>query len=567
MLSHFFQEIIETIKQTKPSKLKISQLKLKLCKKYELKRVPTDIEILLNAEERDVPALKKFLQVKPTRSISGVAVVAIMCKPHKCPHGRCSICPGGINSEFGNVPQSYTGKEPATMRALRQDFDPYLQVFNRLEQYLATGHVPDKLELIIMGGTFPSVNSTYQKNFVKYSLKAMNDFSSMFFKNNKINIIRFKKFFELPGSVGDKKRTDSIKSKLKTLKIKNKTKLEKEQKKNESSKIKCVGLTVETRPDYGRIKQGNFALELGATRVELGIESIYDKVLKKIDRGHDVNESISSIRELKDLGFKLNFHYMLGLPGTTPETDLEGLKILFANPDFRPDMLKIYPCMVLKGTKLYDEWMAGRYKPLTTEEATNIISDFKRFVPEYVRIMRIQRDIPTCQTEAGVDRTNLRQYVDELCKKKNIKCRCIRCREAGRAKKIGKITITVKEYDASRGKEFFIAAEDIENDVLVGFARLRFPSQQLRKEITRDSALIRELHVYGETAAIGENTTDFSSAKMQHRGFGKLLLKKAEEIAKKHGKNKMIVISGIGARGYYKKLGYKREGVYMVRRI
>ncbi|MBW2972116.1 tRNA uridine(34) 5-carboxymethylaminomethyl modification radical SAM/GNAT enzyme Elp3, partial [Candidatus Woesearchaeota archaeon] len=433
MTDAFFRDIISETRKSKLSKQDISRLKLKLCKKHGLKHPPTDIEILLRADEADLPALKKVLQTKPVRSISGVAVVAIMSRPHECPHGRCTICPGGPGSHFGDVPQSYTGREPATMRALRHNFDPYLQVFNRLEQYVAAGHIPDKVELIVMGGTFPHLEKTYQKSFIKYALKAMNDFSNMFFNKHELDVAGFKDFFELPGGVGNEKRIDSIQKKLLKLKDKPKTTLEKQQRSNETSRIRCVGMTVETRPDYGRLKHGNFALSLGATRVELGIESVFDDLLVNIERGHDVAESIRSIQELKDIGFKLNFHYMLGLPGSSPWRDLEGLKNLFENPDFRPDMLKIYPCMVLKGTKIYDVWKEGRYSPITTEQAAKIICEFKKTVPKYVRIMRIQRDIPTKQTEAGVDRTNLRQYVDELCRKQHIKCRCIRCREVGRA--------------------------------------------------------------------------------------------------------------------------------------
>ncbi len=559
----FFRDIIKQIKSSPQSKTDISKLKLKLCKEHKLKQPPTDIEIMLNAEDQDLTILKEFLLTKPTRSISGVAVVAIMCAPHECPHGKCTVCPGGPASHFGDVPQSYTGKEPATMRALRHNFNPYLQVFNRLEQYVVAGHIPDKVELIIMGGTFPSTDKAYQKDFVKYALKAMNDFSKMFFKENILNIKEFKHFFELPGPVGNDVRISVIQKKLKKIQNTSDTTLAQVQKKNESSKIKCVGLTVETRPDYGRSEHGNFALELGATRVELGIESVYDDVLTKIERGHNVAESKAAIRELKDLGFKLNFHYMLGLPGSDPQRDIEGLKILFKDPDFRPDMLKIYPCMVLKGTKIYDEWKKGNYAPLKTDKAAEIICEFKKTIPKYVRIMRIQRDIPTFQTEAGVDRTNLRQIVDQLCKKKKIRCRCIRCREVGRAKKVGDVEITVEEYDASGGKEFFISAEDRKNDVIIGFTRLRFPGKQLRKEITEKSALLRELHVYGMTAAVGEKT----ERRSQHKGYGTKLVKKAEEIAKNHGYNKLIIISGIGVRGYYKKLGYEREGPYMVKNI
>ncbi|MBW2965133.1 tRNA uridine(34) 5-carboxymethylaminomethyl modification radical SAM/GNAT enzyme Elp3, partial [Candidatus Woesearchaeota archaeon] len=544
----FFSDIIETIKQSPHSKMDIGRLKFRLCKKHGIKAPPTDIEILLNADGKDLPLLKKVLRTKPTRSISGVAVIAIMCEPHECPHGKCAVCPGGIKSHFGDVPQSYTGKEPATMRAIRNRFDPYLQVFNRLEQYVVSGHIPDKVELIIMGGTFPSTPERYQEEFVMYALKAMNDFSSMFFTKSGLHISGFKEFFELPGPVGDDQRTGSVQKKLLKLKQAQKSTLEKEQTINETTNIRCVGLTVETRPDYGRLRHGNFALDLGATRVELGIESVFDDVLDRIERGHDVSESIASIRELKDIGFKLNFHYMLGLPGSSPERDIKGLKLLFDNPDFRPDMLKIYPCMVLKGTKLYDIWKAGEYSPLTTDQAAQIICDFKRFVPKYVRIMRIQRDIPTKQTEAGVDRTNLRQYVDQLCKARGIRCQCIRCREVGRAKKLGKVEITVNKYEASKGTEFFIAAEDKKNDVLVGFGRLRFPSAQLRKEITKTSALLRELHVYGDTAAVGEKSEQGENPKSQHRGYGKRLVQTAENIAKQNGKDKMIIISGIGVR-------------------
>jgi elongator complex protein 3 len=563
MADDFFRDMIAEIKRADLSKLDISRLKLKLCVKHGIKQPPTDIEILLNAEDDDVGRLKSVLRAKPTRSISGVAVVAIMSKPHDCPHGKCTYCPGGPSSFFGDVPQSYTGREPATMRAIRNRFDPYLQVFNRLEQYVVTGHIPDKVELIIMGGTFPSLPKAYQKRFVAQALKAMNDFSDIFFAENELRIKEFKTFFGLPAGVENEKRIGSVKKTVLKLKNKPKTTLDAEQLRNESSKIRCVGLTVETRPDYGRLKQGNFALELGATRIELGIESISDDILRRVDRGHVVADSVSSIRELKDIGFKLNFHYMLGLPGASPALDIAGLKMLFTNPDFRPDMLKIYPCMVMKGTGLYDLWKAGKYRPLTTEQAAEIICELKKVVPKYVRIMRIQRDIPTKHTEAGVDRTNLRQYVDVLCRAKGIRCRCIRCREVGRAQKLGKVEITVMKYDASKGTEFFIAAEDVKNDVLVGFARLRFPSQQLRKEITKDSALLRELHVYGDTAAVGEK----SESKSQHKGYGTKLVETAEKIALQSGKDRMIIISGIGVRGYYRKLGYVREGPYMVKSL
>jgi elongator complex protein 3 len=265
---------------------------------------------------------------------------------------------------------------------------------------------------------------------------------------------------------------------------------------------------------------------------------------------------------------------MLGLPGMDNKKDLYNLKILFGAEEFQPDMLKLYPCMVLKGTKLYGMWKKGKYKPLTTEKAANIIADFKKDVPSYCRIMRIQRDIPTFMTSAGVDRTNLRQIVDDIMKKKKIKCKCIRCREIGRYNgKINdkKIKIKTIHYPASHGNEFFIAAEF--KDYIVGFCRLRFPFSFLRKEITQDSALIRELHVYGTATSIGEKVDvqhkgagNKFPEPLQHRGIGKRLLEEAETIAKTYYKNKMVVISGVGVRGYYRKLGYRLEGAYMIKK-
>ena len=563
MKQNYFSEIIELIKNNKPNKKQLAIEKVKLCRKYHLKKIPTDIEIMLHANIKDIPKIRKFLLTKPTRTISGVAVCAIMTKPIACPHGKCIYCPGGPKSVFGSVPQSYTGKEPAARRAIRNKYNAYLQVMNRLEQYIVASHVPDKIELIIMGGTFPSFPKSYQEDFIKNAVQAMNDFSSLFIKNSALNLIKFKGFFQLPGDITNKKRTKDIHRKLLKIKNNRKTTLEKEQLKNEKSGIRCVGLTIETRPDYGKLKQANEMLRLGCTRVELGIQTVYDKVLEKIERGHSVNDSIESTRILKDLGFKINYHVMPGLPGVTEKQDLAALKTLFKDENFKPDMLKIYPCMVMKGTKLFEDWKKGNFKPLTTKKAAELIAEFKKYVPEYCRIMRIQRDIPTFLTSSGIDRTNLRQYVEKICKEKNIKCRCIRCREARFSPikniNINNIKIKIVEYEASKGKEFFIAAEDEKNDVLFGYCRLRFPSQSLRKEITKDSALIREIHIDSIAIQIGKK----SKESFQHRGIGKKLMKLAEEIAKNNNKNKVVVISGIGAKQYFAKLGYKHDGPYM----
>jgi len=646
-------EILEEIKKINPkTQHELNQIKLKILNKYRtngnLKQIPKNADIYFVASEEEREQLKHLLSLKPVRTISGVAPIALMSEPYPCPHtmkgiGPCTYCPGGPGSVFGNVPQSYTGKEPSTRRAIRNNYDPYLIVFNRLEHYIAMGKIPDKAEIIIQGGTFTFFPKAYQEYFVKYSLKAMNDFSKLFFnKNGNLDILKFKKFFELPRILSEaNKRITNIQKKL--LYIKNldlndfevkiqveelffedyfnialgnkenntlneitvpeqkqelkfiengindasilaikklQLKLQKEdnknltlkqiQKENETSFIRCVGLTIETKSDFGKIYHGNLMLELGCTRVEIGIQSIYGEVLEATNRGNTVADNTESIRILKDLGFKINCHYMPGLPLTTKEMDLHGLKQLFENQNYRPDMLKIYPCMVMEGTKLFDDWKTGKFKPLTTKEAAEIIAEAKRFVPPYVRLMRLQRDIPSNIISAGVDRTNLRQYVEKLTKEKGIRCRCIRCREIGHFEiKTGKkirlddVGIVIKEYEASKGTEFFISAEDVKNDVLIGFVRLRFPSQFLREEITKKSALIRELHVFSPAVQIGKSSED----SYQHRGIGKQLMAKAEEVAKQYGINKIAVLSGIGARQYFARLGYELEGAYMVKSL
>ncbi len=250
---------------------------------------------------------------------------------------------------------------------------------------------------------------------------------------------------------------------------------------------------------------------------------------------------------------------MPGLPKTSFKRDLEGMKKLFIDEDYRPDMLKIYPCMVMPGTKLGELYKQKKFKPLSTQKAAELIARFKQFVQEYIRIMRVQRDIPTTQIIAGVKRTNLRQYIDAELKRLNIKCRCIRCREIKLEQDIKKPKLKLIKYNASKGKEFFISLE--ENNKVIGFIRLRFPSKPERKEITKDSALIRELHVYGQPALIGQQGT------AQHKGYGKMLLKEAEKIARNNSKKKMVVISGVGVREYYRKNGYKLEGPYMVKKL
>lgn len=554
----FLAELVVFLKE-KPSKEEIAKKKVLLCKKHGLKKIPTDIEIFLNLEESE--ELRKVLQTKPIRTSSGVAPVALMTRPHKCPRGKCVYCPGGEDSFFGDVPQSYTGNEPATMRGIRNNYDAYLQVFNRLEQYIAIGQSPEKVELIIMGGTFISLSKEYQDEFVKDAFNAMNDFSDLFYKEKELDVLGFKKFFELPGSIRDEKRGDRIRARILEKKILNKDSLKEAHKKNESSIIRCVGLTIETKPDQGFKEQGLRMLELGCTRVELGVQTLRDDVLKKIRRGHSLDDTKKSIQELRDMGFKLNFHMMPGLPGVTLSEEKKVFKELFSDENFKPDMLKIYPLMVMPGTELFEEYKKGTYQPLTTSEAVKLLAEVIPDFPEYCRVMRVQRDIPPKYAVAGVDRSNLRQMVDDEIMKQKKFPEEIRAREIKGEKIKEPVSLNVKEYDASNGKEFFISFTDA-NNKLLGFVRMRFPSTSLRKEITTSSALIRELHVYGFASSLQRQESN-----TQHKGLGKKLMKEAERIAKQNGKEKIVVISGIGVREYYNKLGYYLEGPYMVKNL
>ena len=553
----YVDEYIEYFK--KYGKEDLNKFKIKLSSKYNLKKLPTDIELFLSTEEN----LPELIVTKPTRTISGVAVVALMTMPFKCPHGKCIYCPGGMESEFGDVPQSYTGHEPSTMRGLRNNYDAYLQVMNRLEQYIVIGQNPEKVELIIMGGTFPSFPLTYQELFVQDAFKAMNDFSNLFYKNNELDLVKFKEFFELPGDKNDNERASRIKNKLLELKNKDKLSLEKLHELNEISMIKCVGLTIETKPDYGFLKHGNDMLRLGCTRVELGVQTVYADVIEKLNRGHTLDETKRSIAELRDIGFKLNFHIMPGLPLVDQKRDEKAFKILFNDTSFKPDMIKIYPTLVFRDTPLFKLYEKGEYKPLNEDDASTLIAKAMQYIPKYCRVMRVQRDIPSKFAVAGPLKNNLRQYIDKEIKRLNIDVNEIRSREIGMKKNLIDIKpeIDVYEYEASGGKEFFISFNDINSNSIIGFCRLRFPNLILRDEFDNQTAIIRELHVYGTATSLGKE------GKVQHKGFGSRLMNKAEEIAKNNGKNKLLVISGVGVRGYYRKLGYNNEGPYMSKKL
>ena len=563
----FYSDVADAVKKKSLSKSELYKLKNRLAGIHELRDVPRDSDILLEIHD-DAKIVSK-----PSRLSSGVAVVAIMTAPLGCPHGRCIFCPGGPGSIFGDVPQSYTGKEPASLRASRNNYDSYLQVWNRLEQYVASGHYPDKVELIIMGGTFPSYAREYQEEFVTYALKGMSDFGSNFLCDGEVRWEKFKKFFELPGGVKDVQRVENIQKKETILR--GESTLAKEKKRNETARVRCVASCVETKPDWAFEPHINQMLNIGTTRVEMGVQALSDDILKKTNRGHTLADTVKAQQLLKDSFLKTCFHMMPGLPGSSMERDISDFKELFSNPDYMPDALKIYPCMVLKGTPLYELWKRGKYIPINREQAANIIVEGKKYIPEWCRVMRIQRDIPTYRTEAGVDKTNLRQYVAELQKERGVQCRCIRCREP-RSKDFAefekeKIVVKKSVYGASGGSEIFLQAVDKKHDMLLGFCRLRIPFTPFRPEITKGSAGIRELHVYGSAVPIGTSDLKLetvNSNKVQHLGLGKRLLGETERIARDDfDVKKLLVISGIGVREYYRNLGYKNDGVYVSKRL
>lgn len=538
----------------------INKAKFRLMREFRLSRVPTNAEILAHATNAQREKLKKILTLKPIRDSSGVHVVSIVTRPHRCPHGKCTYCPGGVASAFGSVPQSYTGAEPAMRRAERNNYDPYMQVFNRLEQYCAINKDPSKVELIILGGTFPSLHRSYQVSFMAYAFKAFNDFSDMFYKGERLNSSKFNSFFSLPSNLDDAKREKRIKNKI--LKLKGAATLATQQKRNETSRIRVVALCLETRPDYAKKPHITQMLQLGTTRVELGVQTVYESVLKKIGRGHTLKDTIDSTQLMKDSFLKVGYHMMPGLPGSRKALDEHMFKVIFSDQRFRPDAMKIYPCMVLKGTRLYSDYKAKRFIPMTTLEAAKLIQKVKRDVPEYCRIMRVQRDIPTSQTAAGVDITNLRQHIHEM---GDHKCRCIRCREV-RARSFSHDELTLKRinYKASKGHEVFLSFENEKSDSLAGFARLRIPFRPFIPSIKSKTAGIRELHVYGDMVGVGKK-----GSASQHRGLGMQLVEEAEKIARDEFDMKhLAVISGVGAREYYrKKLGYTRRGHYMQKEL
>ena len=529
----------------------LNRVKKDACKKYRLSTLPTNGDIILRGTDEEKKAIRDVLQRKPVRTVSGVAVIAAMTSPAPCPHGQCVPCPGGPSSAFRS-PQSYMGKEPAAMRAFEFGFDPYDQVSSRLTQLETIGHDVSKAELIIMGGTFSARTLDYQEWFVKRCLEAMNDHGCR------------------TGSPAWRESLTAETGRIETP-VGPYFTLEAVQRANETGAVRNTGITFETRPDWAKDDHIEEFLRLGGTKVELGVQSIYDDVLLKMKRGHTVSETADANRRLRDKGFKVGFHMMPGLFDTDPDREIEGFRTLFENPDFRPDYIKLYPTLVTEGTELCRMWQNGEYVPLTDDDAPDLISRIKEILPPWTRLQRVQRDIPAHQILCGVRKSNLRQIAEDKLHERGGRCRCIRCREVGHnllrnnPPDPENIRLRVEKYDACGGTEHFIEFADTQKDILIGLCRLRFPEDRERPDfpILRNTALIRELHVYGSMLALGEK----SPGSWQHRGYGRELIEKAEELAKDAGYDKLSVISGIGVREYYRRYGYEFDGRYMTKNL
>lgn len=480
---------------------------------------------------------------KPTRSISGIVPLAVMLPPRKCRHGTCLYCPAL------NVPQSYTPKSPVVIRAREVKYDSYKQVQARLKAFQIMHHPIEKVEIIIMGGTFLEYPKKFQYEFIKGCYDALN------------------------GKISKS--------------------LEQAKKINETAKSRCVALCIETRPDVC-IKYIPRLLEFGCTRVELGVQMPDDKIYKKIERQHKVKDVVDATKALKNAGFKIGYHIMPGLPFSNIKNDLELFKKLFSDERFKPDQLKLYPCQVIKGSELEKLYFEGKYKPYTKEQTEKILAEMLKIVPRYCRVMRVMREIPPEYLIAGTTRIDLRKDIEEELRKKNSKIKEIRYREVGfnpthssvsqmreigfaslRGKEINSdLKLKITKYKASEGEEYFLEIVN-KDDILFGLLRLRvyissshnsevnnkITLREKRGDKTFLNAIIRELHVYGQALKLGE----IGKIGQQHTGLGKWLMKEAENIVRKNKIKELKIISGVGVREYYRKLRYKLEKEYMVK--
>lgn len=526
-------ELTQSLTNGSTREVNLNGLITKYSKKYKLKQQPRLTDIINSIPDQYKKYLLPKLRAKPVRTASGIAVVAVMCKPHRCPHiaytgNICVYCPGGPDSDFEYSTQSYTGYEPTSMRAIRARYDPYEQARGRVEQLKQLGHSIDKVEYVIMGGTFMSLPTEYREDFITQLHNALSGFNG----HDLDEAIRY----------------------------------------SQQSLTKCVGITIETRPDYCTQTHLDDMLRYGCTRLEIGVQSVYEDVARDTNRGHTV-KAVSEIFCLaKDAGYKVVAHMMPDLPNVGMERDLEQFKEYFENPAFRTDGLKIYPTLVIRGTGLYELWKTGRYKSYNANALVDLVARILALVPPWTRIYRVQRDIPMPLVTSGVDNGNLRELALARMKDFGTTCRDVRTREVGIQEVHHKVSpdqveLIRRDYYANGGWETFLSYEDPKKDILIGLLRLRKCSSKYtyRKEFTSQrTSIVRELHVYGSVVPLHSR----DPRKFQHQGFGTLLMEEAERIAREeHGSEKLSVISGVGVRNYYAKLGYELDGPYMSKHI
>jgi elongator complex protein 3 len=504
------------------SREQLERLKKKAAANFSLDRYLTNSEILERLPPDRRSEFEEMLRVHPRRSASGIVVVTAFSAPFSCPHGTCVFCPGG---PMMGTPQSYLPQSPGMRSALEAAFDPNLQVRKCLSKYKAYGHGVGKVETIIEGGTFIAVPVEYQSMFVKGVYDGLNGVQS--------------------------------------------NDLEAAQYLNESSPSRCVGLTLESKPDWCRPEDIDLMLGYGITRLEIGVQSLRDSVLSRNNRGHTVDDTVRAFQVARDAGLKVTAHMMPGLLGATPEQDLQDLRRLFEDEAFRPDMSKLYPTLVVPGTSLARMFEAGIYTPYSTETVIEILSEMKRFVPSWHRIMRIQREIPAKEIEGGVRDGNLRQLVLQRAREKGFSCRCIRCREVvlRAPEELGQedaLEYAEKRYRASDGDEVFGSFEFRRSGVISAFVRMRIPSNAAHRPEVRNAAIIRELRVYGRVVEVGRR----ENAAWQHRGLGAALMQRMEKAASEElDARRILVTSAVGTRNYYRRLGYERRGPYMERAL
>ncbi len=476
----------------------------------------------INADAR----LLERIRMKPMRTLSGVTTVTVLTKPYPCP-GKCIFCPTDVR-----MPKSYLPDEPGAMRGLEHEFDPYKQVRSRIEQLQSLGHPTDKIELLILGGTWSSYRRDYQEWFVKRCFDAMNDLTTTF----------------LP--IGEEKVKEGELYKLQSF--------------NETTHHRNVGLVIETRPDEINPNELRWLRHLGVTKVQMGAQSLDDHILEINKRGHDVQCTRRATALLRAAGFKIVLHWMPNLLGATPESDREDFARLWN--DFCPDEIKIYPNQLLANAELYEYWQRGEFKPYTTQELIDLIADIKPTIPRYCRVNRVIRDIPSTNVVEGNRRTSLRQDIHDEMKRRGTHCECVRCREVrGKSVSAALLKLDDMAYRIGTAEEHFISYLT-PDDQLAGFVRLSLPEKDSPQTGLSDldgAALIREVHVYGQSLPVGAE----KEGAAQHAGLGTHLLEEAESIAKANGFDRMAVISAVGTRGYYLERGFERGELYLTKNL